>query len=82
MYAAARVAKTNAWIALVNVPSNITGIGMTNGTNPVKTAMVSSSAKMFPKSRKLKESGFAQSSNRLIGSKYATGEIYREKYAK
>lgn len=49
---------------------------MTKGTNETKTATTSSSAKIFPKSRKLKESGFVKSSSILIGSKIGVGWTY------
>jgi hypothetical protein len=45
------------------------------GTKVTRTATTSSSAKMFPNSRKLRDSGFVKSSNTLIGSKKIDGEI-------
>ena len=82
MYAPANVAKTNAWIALVKRPSNISGIGTTKGTKAIKTPTTNSSARILPKSRKLKESGFVKSSKTFIGSKNAAGETYLLKYPK
>ena len=82
MYAPASVAKTSAWIALVNKPKSINGIGTTSGTNAIKTPTTSSSAKIFPKSRKLKDNGLVKSSKILIGNKKAAGSIYRLKYPK
>ena len=60
-------------MALVNKPNNINGIGTTNGTNATNTPTTSSSARIFPKSRKLKDKGFVKSSKTLIGNKKAAG---------
>ena len=79
MYAPAKVANTSAWIPLVNVPSNIIGIGITNGTKEIRTATTSSSATTLPNRRKLKDSGLVKSSNTLIGNKNAAGDTYRLK---
>ena len=73
MYAPASVAKINAWIPLVNNPRKMSGIGITRGTNDTSTATTSSSARMFPKRRKLNYNGFVKSSNTLIGSKIGVG---------
>jgi hypothetical protein len=73
MYAPAKVANTSAWIALVNKPNNINGIGTTNGTRATKTPTTNSSARIFPKSRKLNDNGFVKSSKILIGNKNAAG---------
>ena len=74
------MAKIRAWIALVNSPKNIRGIGITRGTRDTKTATTSSSARIFPKRRKLNESGFVKSSKTLIGNKIGVGLTYRPKY--
>ena len=58
----------------------MSGIGTTNGTKAISTPTTNSSARIFPKSRKLKESGFVKSSSTLIGSKKAAGETYLLKY--
>lgn len=68
-----RVAKIKAWIPLVNKPKKIKGIGIIKGTKDTRTATTSSSARMLPKSRKLKESGFVKSSSTLIGNKIGVG---------
>ena len=67
--------KTSAWIALVNNPKSIKGIGTISGTKVIKTPTTSSSAKIFPKSRKLNDKGLVKSSKILIGKRKATGEI-------
>ena len=79
MYAPAPVANTHAWIALVNTPNSMIGIGMISGTRETSTPTTNSSARMLPKSRKDRESGFVKSSRTLIGNKNAAGEIYRLK---
>jgi hypothetical protein len=66
MYAAARVAKINAWIALVNKPKKIIGIGIANGINEIKTATTNSSARILPNNRKLNERGLVKSSKILL----------------
>jgi hypothetical protein len=55
------------------MPSNIIGNGITKGTNEVNTVTVSSSAKMFPNNRKLKDKGFVKSSKILIGRRSGIG---------
>ena len=45
-------------MALVNKPNSIIGIGITNGTKVINTPTTNSSAKILPKSRKLKDNGF------------------------
>ena len=75
-YAPAKVAKTNAWIPLVNKPSRKTGTGIPNGTRVYRTDKVNSSARMFPSSRKLSDNGFENSSRMLSGSKNGTGRRY------
>ena len=50
-------------------PRKISGIGTTRGTKEIRTATTSSSAKMFPKSRKLRDSGLVKSSSTLIGNR-------------
>lgn len=60
----------------MNNPNIIKGIGTTNGTSETITATTNSSAKMLPKSRKLKERGFAKSSKTLIGNKIGVGSTY------
>ena len=62
-------------MALVNKPKSIIGIGITNGTKVINTPTTNSSAKILPKSRKLKDNGFVKSSRILIGNKKAAGEI-------
>jgi hypothetical protein len=62
-------------MALVNKPNSIIGIGITNGTKVINTPTTNSSAKILPKSRKLKDNGFVKSSRILIGNKKAAGEI-------
>ena len=62
-------------MALVNTPNSIIGIGITNGTKVINTPTTNSSAKILPKSRKLKDNGFVKSSRILIGNKKAAGEI-------
>jgi hypothetical protein len=57
----------------VNKPNNIRGIGTTNGTKATNTPTTSSSARIFPKSRKLNDKGFVKSSKTLIGNKKAAG---------
>jgi hypothetical protein len=57
----------------VNKPKKIRGIGITNGTSDTKTATTNSSARILPKSRKLKERGFVKSSSILIGNKIGVG---------
>ena len=79
MYAPAKVANTRAWIALVNNPRSINGIGTTNGTRAIKTPTTSSSANMLPKRRKLSDKGFVKSSKTLIGKRKAAGSTYRLK---
>lgn len=49
------------------------------GTNKVNTETTNSSAKTFPKSRKLKDKGLVKSSKILIGKKTGFGDIYLEK---
>ena len=61
-------------------PKNINGIGITNGTKETKTATTSSSANIFPKSRKLRDKGFVKSSKTFIGKSIGVGCIYFEKY--
>ena len=82
MYAPASVAKMRAWIPLVKSPRKIRGIGITSGTNDTSTATTSSSARMFPKRRKLNDNGFVKSSKTLIGSKIGVGSTYLPKYSK
>jgi hypothetical protein len=60
----------------VKRPRKIKGIGITRGTNEINTATTNSSASIFPKRRKLKESGFVKSSRILIGSKIGVGSTY------
>ena len=60
---------------LVNKPNNINGIGTTRGTSETKTPITNSSAKMFPKSRKLKDNGLVKSSKILIGNRKTAGSI-------
>lgn len=71
-----KVAKIKAWIPLVNKPRKINGIGITKGTKETKTATTSSSAKMFPKSLKLKDKGFVKSSKTFIGNNIGVGCTY------
>merc|ERR1719401_1572096 len=73
MYADARVAKMSAWIEPAKTPSAMIGKGTTKGTKNVSTATVSSSARTFPKSRKLKLNGFVKSSRMLMGSRVGVG---------
>ena len=75
-YAPASVAKTRACIPLVNIPSRNTGTGTQNGTKLYNTARVNSSARMLPRSRKLRDNGLENSSRRLIGSRNGTGFRY------
>ena len=51
------------------------GIGITRGTKVINTPTTNSSARIFPKSRKLNDNGFVKSSKTLIGNKKAAGEI-------
>ena len=73
MYAPASVENTKAWMALVNNPKSINGIGTTSGTKAINTPTTNSSAKIFPNKRKLNDNGFVKSSKILIGSKKAAG---------
>lgn len=57
----------------MNKPRKIKGIGITRGTKDTRTATTSSSARILPKSRKLKDSGFVKSSNTLIGNNIGVG---------
>ena len=66
-------------MALVNKPSNISGIGITSGTKEISTATTNSSARMLPKSRKVNERGFVKSSKTLIGNKIGVGSTYLTK---
>lgn len=59
----------------MNKPKSINGIGTTRGTRAIKTPTTNSSAKIFPKSRKLSDKGFVKSSRTLIGNKNAAGSI-------
>ncbi|KAL3648324.1 hypothetical protein CASFOL_007748 [Castilleja foliolosa] len=54
---------------LVNNPRNMTGIGTTEGTKETRTTTTNSSAKIFPKSRKLSDKGFVKSSKMLMGKR-------------
>ena len=45
----------------------MTGIGTTKGTKETRTTTTNSSAKIFPKSRKLSDKGFVKSSKMLMG---------------
>ncbi len=76
------VAKINAWIALVNNPRKIKGIGITSGARDTKTATTNSSANILPKSLKLKDKGFVKSSNIFMGNKKGSGSTYLAKYPK
>jgi len=60
----------------VKRPKKISGTGITSGTSDTSTATTSSSARMFPKSRKLSESGFVKSSRTLIGRRIGVGSTY------
>ena len=60
-----KVSNTTAWIPLVNNPRRKTGTGIQSGTKLYSTAKVNSSARMLPKSRKLRESGFENSSKKV-----------------
>ena len=73
MYAAANVEKINACTEPAKIPSNIIGNGITNGTRPVNTVIVNSSAKTFPNNRKLSDKGFVKSSKILIGRRSGSG---------
>ena len=42
----------------MKTPKSIIGIGIIKGTNDTKTPTTSSSAKMLPKRRKLRDTGF------------------------
>jgi len=56
------------------------GTGTNSGTNATTTPTTTSSAKIFPKRRKLRDKGFVKSSKTLIGSNNGDGETYRLKY--
>ena len=73
IYAAANVEKINACTEPAKIPSNIIGNGITNGTRPVNTVIVNSSAKTFPNNRKLNDNGFVKSSRILIGKRSGIG---------
>ena len=73
MYAAAKVEKINACTEPAKIPNNIIGNGITNGTRPVNTVIVNSSAKVLPNSRKLNDRGFVKSSNMLMGKRIGVG---------
>ena len=73
IYAAANVEKINACTEPAKIPSNIIGNGITNGTRPVNTVIVNSSAKTFPNNRKLSDKGFVKSSKILIGRRRGSG---------
>ena len=75
MYAADKVEKTKACTELANRPRTITGRGTSKGTNKHKTDTTISSARMFPKRRKLSDRGFVKSSRMLIGKKIGVGEM-------
>ena len=73
IYAAAKVEKIKACTEPAKIPSNIIGNGITNGTRPVNTVIVNSSAKTFPNNRKLNDKGFVKSSKILIGRRSGSG---------
>ena len=73
IYAAANVEKINACTEPAKIPNNIIGNGITNGTRPVNTVIVNSSAKTFPNNRKLSDKGFVKSSKMLIGRRRGSG---------
>ena len=75
IYAADKVENTSACTELAKIPKTITGSGTNNGTNKHKTDTTISSARMLPKRRKLKDSGFEKSSRILIGRKIGVGEM-------
>ncbi|EAZ93683.1 hypothetical protein CY0110_17847 [Crocosphaera chwakensis CCY0110] len=67
------MANTKAWMALVNNPKAIRGNGTNKGTKNTSTATTNSSAKMFPKRRKLRERGLVKSSKILMGRRTGIG---------
>ena len=73
IYAAANVEKIKACTEPAKIPNNIIGNGITNGTKPVNTVIVNSSAKTFPNNRKLSDKGFVKSSKILIGRRSGIG---------
>lgn len=77
-----KVAKIKAWIPLVNKPKKIKGTGTISGTKETNTATTNSSAKILPKSLKLKERGLVKSSKILMGNKIGVGWTYFLKYVK
>ena len=73
IYAAANVEKISACTEPAKIPNNIIGNGITNGTKPVNTVIVNSSAKTLPNNRKLSDKGFVKSSKILIGRRSGIG---------
>ena len=73
IYAAANVEKIKACTEPAKIPKNMIGNGITNGTKPVNTVIVNSSARTFPNRRKLNDSGFVKSSRILIGRRSGIG---------
>ena len=55
------------------------GIGITKGTKEIRTATTSSSANIFPKSRKLRDKGLVKSSKIFIGKSTGVGCMYLPK---
>lgn len=51
----------------------MTGIGTTEGTKETRTTTTNSSAKIFPKSRKLSDKGFVKSYKMLMGKRIGVG---------